>query len=86
MSVWLLNLSFIAAILSLKQQVEGLQGLDQFVEILIRLLCAVPGWSEKNVQVLKVLLFQVDRFIWCFLLLLLLLFFFFLGFKNYYSL
>ncbi|XP_050288115.1 protein MOR1 isoform X4 [Quercus robur] len=39
------------AISSLKQQVEGLQGLDQFVEILIRLLCAVPGWSEKNVQV-----------------------------------
>lgn len=39
------------AISSLKQQVEGLQGLDQFVEILIRLLCSVPGWSEKNVQV-----------------------------------
>ncbi|KAJ4847033.1 Protein MICROTUBULE ORGANIZATION 1 [Turnera subulata] len=39
------------AISSLKQQVEGLQNLDQSVEILIRLLCAVPGWSEKNVQV-----------------------------------
>ncbi|XP_050225850.1 protein MOR1 isoform X2 [Mercurialis annua] len=39
------------AISSLKQQVEGLQGIDQSVEILIRLLCAIPGWSEKNVQV-----------------------------------
>ncbi|EEF28119.1 microtubule associated protein xmap215, putative [Ricinus communis] len=39
------------AISSLKQQVEGLQGLDQSVEILIRLLCAIPGWNEKNVQV-----------------------------------
>ncbi|XP_024927390.2 protein MOR1 isoform X3 [Ziziphus jujuba] len=39
------------AISSFKQQVEGLQGLDQSVELLIRLLCAVPGWSEKNVQV-----------------------------------
>jgi cytoskeleton-associated protein 5 len=37
----------------LKQQVEGLQELDQSVEILIRLLCALPGWSEKNVQVFK---------------------------------
>ncbi|KAL2324840.1 hypothetical protein Fmac_023898 [Flemingia macrophylla] len=40
------------AITSLKQQVEGLEGnLDQSVEILIRLLCTLPGWSEKNVQV-----------------------------------
>lgn len=39
------------AISSLKEQVEGIQELDQSVEILIRLLCAVPGWSEKNVQV-----------------------------------
>nr|KYP53049.1 Cytoskeleton-associated protein 5 [Cajanus cajan] len=40
------------AITSLKQQVEGLQDkLDQSVEILIRLLCTLPGWSEKNVQV-----------------------------------
>ena len=34
---------------------EGLQDLDQSVEILIRLLCAVPGWNEKNVQVFEVL-------------------------------
>lgn len=40
-----------AAISSLKEQVEGIQGLDPSVEILIRLLCAIPGWSEKNVQV-----------------------------------
>ncbi|AET01913.2 microtubule organization protein [Medicago truncatula] len=39
------------AISSLKQQVEGLQNLDQSVEILIRLLCTLPGWGEKNVQV-----------------------------------
>ncbi|RDX85911.1 Protein MOR1, partial [Mucuna pruriens] len=39
------------AISSLKQQVEGLQDLDQSVEILIRLLCTLPGWGEKNVQV-----------------------------------
>lgn len=39
------------AISSLKEQVEGIPELDQSVEILIRLLSAVPGWSEKNVQV-----------------------------------
>ncbi|KAK8551075.1 hypothetical protein V6N13_119565 [Hibiscus sabdariffa] len=39
------------AISSLKQQVEGLQNLDQSVEILIYLLSALPGWNEKNVQV-----------------------------------
>ncbi|CAJ1976721.1 unnamed protein product [Sphenostylis stenocarpa] len=39
------------AISSLKQQVEGLQNLDQSAEILIRLLCTLPGWGEKNVQV-----------------------------------
>lgn len=39
------------AIGSLKQQVEGVQDLNQSVEILIRLLCTVPGWNEKNVQV-----------------------------------
>ncbi|XP_044495170.1 protein MOR1 isoform X2 [Mangifera indica] len=39
------------AITSLKQQVEALENLDQSVEILVRLLCALPGWSEKNVQV-----------------------------------
>ncbi|XVE94328.1 hypothetical protein REPUB_Repub01dG0271800 [Reevesia pubescens] len=31
--------------------VEGLQDLDQSVEIFIRLPCAVLGWNEKNVQV-----------------------------------
>ncbi|XP_054776764.1 protein MOR1 [Prosopis cineraria] len=36
---------------SLKEQVEGLQVLDPSVEILIRLLCCLPGWGEKNVQV-----------------------------------
>ncbi|KAK6932524.1 CLASP N-terminal domain [Dillenia turbinata] len=39
------------AIVSLKEQVEGIQDLDSSVEILVRLLCALPGWSEKNVQV-----------------------------------
>jgi hypothetical protein len=35
----------------LKQEVESLSELDKSAELLIRLLCAVPGWSEKNVQV-----------------------------------
>ncbi|KAG6594399.1 Protein MOR1, partial [Cucurbita argyrosperma subsp. sororia] len=39
------------AISSLKQQVEGLEDLNLSVEILVRLLCIIPGWSEKNVQV-----------------------------------
>ncbi|XP_077214159.1 protein MOR1-like [Tasmannia lanceolata] len=39
------------AIILLKQEVEGLENLDQAAELLIRLLCAVPGWGEKNVQV-----------------------------------
>ncbi|XP_050154632.1 protein MOR1-like isoform X4 [Malus sylvestris] len=39
------------AISSFKQQVEGLQDIDHSIEMLVRLLCAVPGWSEKNVQV-----------------------------------
>ncbi|KAL2473261.1 Protein MOR1 [Forsythia ovata] len=39
------------AIVSFKEQVEALQAVDPSVEILIRLLCVVPGWSEKNVQV-----------------------------------
>lgn len=41
--------------MSLKQKVEGIQDLDQSVEILIRLLCAIPGWNEKNVQVCNIL-------------------------------
>lgn len=36
---------------SLKETVEGLSDLDQHAEILVRLVCALPGWSEKNVQV-----------------------------------
>ncbi|XP_058079545.1 protein MOR1-like [Magnolia sinica] len=47
-SVWKERLE---AIILLKQQVKVLQDLDQFAEILIRFLCAVPGWGEKNVQV-----------------------------------
>ncbi|KAJ1285939.1 hypothetical protein BS78_03G315500 [Paspalum vaginatum] len=39
------------AIGMLKQEVESLTELDKSAELLIRLLCAVPGWSEKNVQV-----------------------------------
>ncbi|KAG6755568.1 hypothetical protein POTOM_041399 [Populus tomentosa] len=39
------------AISSMKEQVEGLQNRNQSVEMLIRLLCAIPGWNEKNVQV-----------------------------------
>ncbi|CAA0825263.1 Protein MOR1 [Striga hermonthica] len=39
------------AIVSFKEQVEALNNLDSSVEILVRLLCVVPGWNEKNVQV-----------------------------------
>ncbi|KAL0674003.1 hypothetical protein Bca4012_001984 [Brassica carinata] len=39
------------ATLSLKEEIAGLQELDKSVEILVRLLCAVPGWNDKNVQV-----------------------------------
>ncbi|KAI3495503.1 hypothetical protein L1887_37844 [Cichorium endivia] len=38
-------------ITKLKEDVQALQELDQSVEILVRLVCAVPGWNEKNVQV-----------------------------------
>ncbi|KAK7279605.1 hypothetical protein RJT34_24658 [Clitoria ternatea] len=47
-SVWKERLE---AISSLKEQVEGLLELNNSVEILIRLLCTLPGWGEKNVQV-----------------------------------
>ncbi|KAH7844218.1 hypothetical protein Vadar_025595 [Vaccinium darrowii] len=36
--------------ISFKEQVERTQEPNQSVEILIRLLCAVPRWSEQNVQ------------------------------------
>jgi cytoskeleton-associated protein 5 len=39
------------AISSLKDTVEGLKTLDQYAELLIRLLCILPGWNEKNIQV-----------------------------------
>lgn len=60
-----MNLTFIAAITSFKQQVEGLSDLDKWVELLIRLLCAVPGWTEKNVQVFNVSLLDKSVF-FCF--------------------
>ncbi|CAA7389138.1 unnamed protein product [Spirodela intermedia] len=47
-SVWKERLE---AIVLLKQSVETLGDLDQSAELLIRLLCAIPGWAEKNVQV-----------------------------------
>ncbi|XP_057764557.1 protein MOR1 isoform X1 [Salvia miltiorrhiza] len=39
------------AIVSFKEQVESLTEIDPSVEVLIRLLCVIPGWNEKNVQV-----------------------------------
>ncbi|KAH6829059.1 ARM repeat superfamily protein [Perilla frutescens var. hirtella] len=39
------------AIVSFKEQVEALTDLNPSVEVLIRLLCIIPGWNEKNVQV-----------------------------------
>ena len=38
--------------MSFKEQVESLTDVDPSVEVLIRLLCVIPGWNEKNVQVL----------------------------------
>ncbi|CAI9262994.1 unnamed protein product [Lactuca saligna] len=38
-------------ITKLKEDIQALQELDQSVEILTRLVCTVPGWNEKNVQV-----------------------------------
>ncbi|XP_078437424.1 ARM repeat superfamily protein [Wolffia australiana] len=35
----------------LKQSIEALGEIDQSAELLIRLVCAIPGWAEKNVQV-----------------------------------
>ncbi|XP_024396661.1 protein MOR1 [Physcomitrium patens] len=39
------------AITALRDTVEGLKALDQYAELLIRLLCILPGWNEKNIQV-----------------------------------
>ncbi|XP_042390738.1 protein MOR1-like isoform X1 [Zingiber officinale] len=47
-SVWKERLE---AIGFFKEEIENLQNLDQYAEILIRFLCVVPGWNEKNVQV-----------------------------------
>ncbi|XP_020695563.1 protein MOR1 isoform X2 [Dendrobium catenatum] len=47
-SVWKERLEAIGL---LKQEVENIGELDSTAELLIRLLCAVPGWAEKNVQV-----------------------------------
>ncbi|KAI3709962.1 hypothetical protein L2E82_39732 [Cichorium intybus] len=38
-------------ITKLKEDIQALQELDKSVEMLVRLVCAVPGWNEKNVQV-----------------------------------
>jgi cytoskeleton-associated protein 5 len=40
-----------AAISSLKETIEGMTGLDTHAECLMRLLCDLPRWSEKNVQI-----------------------------------
>ncbi|XP_075482197.1 protein MOR1 isoform X2 [Primulina tabacum] len=39
------------AIVSFKEQTEAIIDINPSVEVLIRLLCVVPGWNEKNVQV-----------------------------------
>ena len=45
---------FSAGITKVIEDVQALQQLDQSVEMLIRLVCTVPGWNEKNVQVLDI--------------------------------
>lgn len=43
--------SIFAAITTVKDTVEGLKEIDQYAELLIRLLSVLPGWNEKNIQV-----------------------------------
>lgn len=45
---------FVAAIALFKDEILVLENIDVAVEILIRFLCVVPGWGEKNVQVLLI--------------------------------
>ncbi|PWA40596.1 protein MOR1 [Artemisia annua] len=55
---WMLHFSLGSnskAITSLKEQVIALQEFDHSVEILICVLCTIPCWSEKNVQVQQVI-------------------------------
>jgi cytoskeleton-associated protein 5 len=40
-----------AAISSLEETIEGMTELDTHAEHPMRLLCVLPGWSEKNVQI-----------------------------------
>lgn len=47
-SVWKERLE---AMVSFKEIVENLEGVDKHTEILVRLLSVLPGWAEKNVQV-----------------------------------
>ncbi|XP_073061679.1 LOW QUALITY PROTEIN: protein MOR1-like [Primulina eburnea] len=49
------------AIVSFKEQVEALTNLDPSVEFLIRLLCVVPGWNEKNVQVQQQIVYIITH-------------------------
>lgn len=44
---------FFAAMVSFKEIVENLEGVDKHTEILVRLLSVLPGWAEKNVQVTR---------------------------------
>lgn len=43
----------IAAMTSLKDTVEALKEIDQYAELLVRLLSVLPGWNEKNIQVFR---------------------------------
>ncbi|XP_042752685.1 protein MOR1 [Lactuca sativa] len=49
------------ALNSFKQEVEALQQLDKSVEILIRLLCVVPGWSDKHIKVQQLVIEVVNH-------------------------
>ncbi|GJX54188.1 AAA+ ATPase domain-containing protein [Tanacetum coccineum] len=53
------------AIISFKENLIALHELDQSVEIIIRLLCTVPGWNDKNVQVQQATDVQdTEGFLW----------------------
>jgi cytoskeleton-associated protein 5 len=50
----------IAAMTSLKDTVEALKEIDQYAELLIRLLSVLPGWNEKNIQVFPKFYFSMN--------------------------
>lgn len=47
------------AVTALKEIVEKIAEIQEHADLLVRLICVLPGWSEKNVQVKKA------ELVWC---------------------